>query len=345
MTGRRGAAEGSRARRVTLRDVAEEAGVSVTTVSYVLSGRADRATGMPVETRERVAAAAERLGYTANTAARVLRRQRTELIALAYAPPVSPWLDQLTAQCEDLAAERGYSVIGLPIRRPERAAHSLRVLERGYVDGAIIVSLPPDIDVNHYARTTRGLVVFHEHLSVPRVDVVRAHERAGMAAATRYLIEQGRRRIAYLAHAAPVDLSPGERYAGYRDAFAEAGRPVPDELVRTGADDRAGAVVAVRSLLDHPDPPDALVSESDRGALAALQAAADRGIKVPDDFAVVGAGNTSEGLFASPPLTSVGSDQLEFRPLVEALFARIEDPDRPAQEIVMPWRLHHRSSA
>jgi DNA-binding LacI/PurR family transcriptional regulator len=101
----------------------------------------------------------------------------------------------------------------------------------------------------------------------------------------------------------------------------------------------------VRDLLDSPNPPDALVSESDRGAFAALQAAVDRGFKVPDDLAVIGTGNTLEATYSSPPLTSVGMYQLDFTEMVEALFARIDEPTRPARELSMPWVLNRRASA
>ncbi|HEY3559926.1 MAG TPA: LacI family DNA-binding transcriptional regulator [Kribbella sp.] len=328
--------------RTTLRDVAAAAGVSVATCSYVLSGRADRTTPLPEPTRLRVEAAARRLGYKGNTAARSLRRQRSELIAIVYAPPVGPWLDHLTAQCEDIAAAHGYSVIGVPVRRLDRAAQSLRVITRGHVDGAIFVGgLSDDLDLTAARRSTRAMMAFSDNLRMPGVDLVRNHARQALAEATSYLLESGRQRIAFLSHTG----SHEDRYLGYVDALQQAGRPVDPDLIRVGAASREDAVVVVRELLDAPNPPDALVSESDRGAFAALQAAVDRGVKVPDDLAVIGTGNTREATYSQPPLTSVGMHQLDFTELVEALFARIDDPTLPARELNMPWVLNHRASA
>ncbi|MER7248371.1 LacI family DNA-binding transcriptional regulator [Kribbella sp. NPDC000426] len=328
--------------RTTLRDVAEAAGVSVATCSYVLSGRADRTTPLPEVTRRRVEAAARELGYKGNTAARSLRRQRSELIAIVYAPPVGPWLDRLTWECEDVAAAHGYSVIGVPVRRIDRAAQSLRVITRGHVDGAIFTpGLSDDLDLTAARRSTRALMAFSDTLAMTGVDVVRNNVRQALVEATTYLIDSGRERIAYLSHHG----NPEDRYLGYVDALQRAGRRTDPALVRVGAASREDAVLVVRELLDSPNPPDAIVSESDRGAFAALQAAADRGVKVPDDLAVIGTGNTREATYSQPPLTSVGMHQLDFTEMVEALFARIDDPTRPARELFMPWVLNHRASA
>ncbi|MFF0340223.1 LacI family DNA-binding transcriptional regulator [Kribbella sp. NPDC004875] len=328
--------------RTTLRDVAAAAGVSVATCSYVLSGRADRTTPLPEPTRKRVEDAAKKLGYKGNTAARSLRRQRSELIAIVYAPPVGPWLDRLTWECEDVAAARGYSVIGVPVRRLDRAAQSLRVITRGHVDGAIFSpGLSDELDLTAARRSTRALMAFSDTLELPGVDVVRNNARSALAEATAYLIEGGRERIAFLSHTGAQD----DRYLGYVDALHAAGREVDPNLVRIGAASREDAVLVVRELLDTPNPPDAIVSESDRGGFAALQAAVDRGVKVPDDLAVIGTGNTREASYSLPPLTSVGMHQLDFTPMVEALFARIDDPQRPARELSMPWVLNRRASA
>jgi DNA-binding LacI/PurR family transcriptional regulator len=233
-------------------------------------------------------------------------------------------------------------VIGVPVRRLDRAAQSLRAITRGHVDGAIFVgSLSDELDLTAARRSTRALMAFSDTLRMPGVDVVRNNARSALAEATTYLIDAGRQRIAFLAHSTAHE----DRYLGYVDALQAAGRAVDPALVRVGAAAREDAVLVVRDLLDGPNPPDAIVSESDRGGFAALQAAVDRGVKVPDDLAVIGTGNTREATYSQPPLTSVGMHQLEFTEMVEALFARIDDPTLPARELQMPWVLNHRESA
>jgi DNA-binding LacI/PurR family transcriptional regulator len=332
--------------RPTLREVAAAAGVSVATCSYVLSGRADRVRQPPQETQDKVREAARRLGYAGNTAARVLRRQRTELIALVYAPPVGPWLDRLTMHCEDVAAAHGYSVIGLPIRHAERAEHSLRVLTQGYVDGAIFApGLADDLDLERLARSTRAVVAFSEDLEPGPVDVIRNHTRAAVRTAVAHLLEAGHRRVGYLTHVGITVRRSRDLYQGYLDAHRQAAVPVDPALVRPGASSRGAALVGVRELLDVAPPPTALISESDRGALAALQVAQERDLTVPADFAVIGIGNTQEAMVSFPALTSVGMAQFDFTEIVEALFARIDEPDRPPRVLDLPWVLDRRASA
>ncbi|OZM75915.1 LacI family DNA-binding transcriptional regulator [Pseudonocardia sp. MH-G8] len=333
--------------RPTLREVAAAAGVSVATCSYVLSGRSDRVRQLPQDTQDKVREAARRLGYAGNTAARVLRRQRTELIALVYAPPVGPWLDRLTMQCEDVAVAHGYSVIGLPIRHAERAEHSLRVITQGYVDGVIFApGLADGLDLDRFARSTRAIVAFSDYLEPGPADLVRNQVRAAMGEAVEHLLKIGHRRIGYLAHTGrPADAGTRDRYLGYQDALERAGVPIDPALARPGAASREEALVGARELLDAADPPTALISESDRGAIAALQVARERGLAVPDDFAVIGVGNTQEAVVSFPALTSVGMAQFDFTEIVEVLFARIDEPDRPPRVLDLPWVLDRRASA
>jgi LacI family transcriptional regulator len=329
--------------RITLQHIADAAGVSVATVSYVLSGRKDRANGPPAETRERVQTAAVELGYRANTSARTLRRQRTELIALVYRPPAGPWLDRLIVQAEDLAEARGYSLICVPIVRDGNVEQSLRAILRGYVDGVILAGGPlPGVMPERLAEATRGVIVFDEERDPARgIDVVRSEERRALREVTAYLISDGRRRIAYLAHREPV----GQRRAGFLDAMTEAGIAVDDSLLIHGADDTAAAIASVEGLLGRGAAPDAIICESDRGGLAAVQVARSHGLAVPGDLAVIGIGNTTYAEISDPPLTSVGMPALDFGPVIETLFERIEDPDAPGRVLTLPWRVNRRASA
>jgi LacI family transcriptional regulator len=334
------------ARRPTLQDVADAAAVSIATASYVLSGRSDRSRPAPEATRARVQAAAAALGYHANQSARVLRRQRTEVVAIAYQPPVGPWIDRLTIQTEDFAATRSYSVIGIPVRRAVNFERSLTAVYRGYVDGIIFAGFEPHgLDFEAMGRATRAIVMFGDGDEDygPRVDTVYNNAEGSLRDATRHLIEQGRRRIAFLSH--DLELEDHARYRGYRAAITEAGLALDPSLIRPGAGEYEDALLALRDLLGSPTRPDAIVSESDRGALIALRVAGELGLSVPADLAVIGVGNTREGELSSPALTSVGLPTLDFTPVIEALFSRIDDIERPAVKLPMPWVLNRRESA
>ncbi len=332
--------------RITLEQVARRAGVSVATASSALNGRSDRERRLPAPTLARVVAVAESLGYRGDAAVRALRRQRTELVAVAYCPPVGPWLDALITQCEETLAERGYSVVGIPVRRPERAEQSLRILEFGYVDGVIVTGgLTDPRTLENVKAAVDAVVVFDEHRAPDGFDVVRRHERRAVAQATRHLVEQGRRRIAYLHHGDAVHRGTQERFRGFKDGLRATGQELHPELVRAGASYRQEAMATVRELLSLPQPPDALIAESDRSALAAIQVSHACGLWVPDDLAVIGTGNTAEAEVSSPPLTSVGTAQLDFTSVVHALFSRIDDPDLPGRVLRLPWQLNLRDTA
>ena len=128
-------------------------------------------------------------------------------------------------------------------------------------------------------------------------------------------------------------------------ALAECGLPLDPALTVAGADSRAAAYTATRRLLAAAEPPTALLSASDRGAVAAIAAAREVGVPVPGRLAVAGMGNAPEGAVITPALTTVGIDRLDFAPVVGRLFERIEASEPPdGTRLELPWQLIVRDS-
>lgn len=330
--------------RATLRDVAEAAGVSTTTASYVIGGRSDRPNGPAPETKRKVLRAARDLGYRTNQSARTLRRARTELVALAHPTPTGPFIDSLTQQAEDYAFKLGYGLVQLPVTEGRSAERAFRLVLDGHVDGLILATRPPDdLDLTAVQRATRSIVIIHDDDDAypGRIDLVRSGEQAAFQKATELLLRRGRERIGYLSL---TENPQGARFQGFRDGLAVSGLEVDTSLLRWSTGDRRDTLIAVEELLSLPEPPTAILSESDRGAVIALQVAYDHGIGVPQELAVIGAGNTDLAELSSPPLTSVGMPELDFAPVLEALFTRIEQPDTPARTIRMNWDLYERAT-
>ena len=324
------------------------AGVSTATVSYILSGRRDRANPVSDATRRRVLQAARDLGYRRNHAARSLRRRRTDVVCVIHRPPSSPWLDRLTAQLSEAAQRHGYSVITMPVEPGEPARHAVRLLSEQYVDGAIITpgcGLPHD-ELVILARHGLALVTYDDDAPPDGLDVVRQSRAPACDAAVEHLVQRGHRRIAYLGHGDPAGPPDADVTSlSYRRVLAAHGIPVDESLMLAAADQRTAAHRATVALLRRGDRPTAVFAATDRAGIAALWAARQLGVEVPDGLAVAGVGNTDEAAAISPALTSVGIPGFDFAAPVDRLFQRLAAPRRlPGAELPQPWRLFARES-
>ncbi|KAB2971095.1 LacI family transcriptional regulator [Streptomyces sp. SS1-1] len=331
-----------------LKDVAALAGVSVRTVSNVVSGSGNVAEA----TRQRVQQALDELGYRPNLAARNLRAGRTGLIGLVVPELYSPYFGELASLIVEAAQQRSWTVI---IDQTFGDAEAERRLLDGtqgrLVDGLIISpwALGPE-EVTTHARNA-PVVLLGERPPRGLADRVAVDNVAAADEATTHLLEAGRRRIA------AIGLQPhlrngtaDQRLAGYRAALRRAGAVVDDALERPVRQlHRKDGAQAMAALLDDPSAaPDAVFAFTDELALGALHVAHERGLRVPDDLAVVGFDDIEDGRYAQPPLTTVAPDkrQLAERAL-QCLADRIYSPDNgvPPLDVVVPHHLEVRGSS
>ncbi|MFD1149628.1 LacI family DNA-binding transcriptional regulator [Saccharothrix hoggarensis] len=326
----------------TLRDVAALAGVSVKTVSNVVNGHAF----VKAENRRRVEEALVATGYRPNLGARNLRRGRTGFLALVLPELDIPYFAELAALVLRAAQAHEWNVLieqTFGTREGERA--TLASLGAHLIDGAIVS--PEALMEGDFAALAPGIpvVMLGEHtvdLPLDRVgiDNVRASEEA-----VRHLASLGRTRIAAIG-AHPHRDTAAQRLQGYRSALAAAGLPPRDDLVATALNyhrrDGAEAMAALAAL---PDPPDAVFCFNDLLAVGALRTAAERGLRVPEDIAVVGFDNTEEGAYGRPSLTTVAPDKAAIaEAAVHLLRRRVETSDLPPEDIRTPFRLVVRES-
>ncbi|MEW9548173.1 LacI family DNA-binding transcriptional regulator [Nonomuraea sp. NPDC050783] len=334
--------------RPTARQVAELAGVSVATVSYVLSGR-DRP--VAAETRQRVLDAARRLGYTPNQAARSLRKRRTQRVCLVLSSLGGvPSDERLATDLHEMADARGYSVVTLAVYSEARAKAAADVLRGGIADGALV-----NVAADHLTRALLGdlagtglpTVVLSNEDGPAGCDVVRTPETEACQEAVEHLLAEGRRRIAFLAHRHELYRDrPVGRILGYTRALDRHGVPESERIVLTGADDRVAAYQTATELLRSATRPDAIFASSDRAAISAIWAARDAGLRVPDDVAIVGVGNIDEGLITRPQLSTVGPLRHDYTDVVRLLFDRLQAEEAlPDREVVRPWTFLRRGSS
>jgi LacI family transcriptional regulator len=322
----------------TAQDVARAAGVSQATVSYILSGRRSGRARISAATRERVLAAAAELNYVPNHTARSLRRQRTERICVVLQDIGVPFDEALVRDVQRVADRRHYTVIVAVAGSAERERQVFEQLRRRLADGAIWIT-PNHLsaeDLSGLADLNLAIVTLSNHLTGRGFDTIRTIDRAASRKAVEYLLSRGHRRIAFLGHCAD-EQARLERLEGYRDALDAHGLE-PDERLMRGSDNlREHAYHNAKLLLQMDGAPTAIFAASDMAAISALWAARDCGLRVPEDVAIVGTGNIPEGRITNPPLSTVGSDSVDFAFFADLLFSRL-DGDAPSEGRVIPDR-------
>jgi DNA-binding LacI/PurR family transcriptional regulator len=325
-------------RRVVLADVARLAGTSEATASRALKD--DPRIG--AATRATVRAAAIRLGYVPNAAARSLRARRTHILGLLLDELSDPVHGKVAAGFEEAAAARGYAVfIMTGLHDPERERRALTAFLEHRADGIVLASCVSDPSDVH-GRVAADRVVFvqpdYPHLAdvgePPARGVLRSDDAAGFAAVVGHLVERGYRRLAYVGPG--VGSSDALRRAAASDAAASFGlEPLP--CIDTGIDGWRDASMAARVVAE--DPPEALVCYDDKLALALLDALRSTSLSVPDDIAIAGFDGIPPAHQSRPRLTTVDVPSVELgRRAVEMLVAAGRDGRMPASE-VLPVRL------
>lgn len=332
---------------VRLQDVASRAGVSVKTVSNVVNGYVHVAP----DTRARVEAAVAELGYRPNLFARSLRGGRSGIIALAIPELQVPYFAELAQCVVKEAAAHGFTVL---IDQTEGNADHERVVMEGIRDHLIdgLIFSPLALGSRELARQRRDetpLVLLGERVGGGLADHVAIDNVRAAREAVLHLAGQGRRRVAAVGAQRVVRGETAHlRLAGYRAGLEEAGLPWDPGLVaRAPSFHRAEGALAMGRLLDGPARPDAVFAFNDLLALGALRACHDRGVRVPDDVAVVGFDDIDDGRYSIPSLSTVSPDKAEIaRTAVEFLVSRLGgNAHSPAREVVARHRLVIRESS
>ncbi|GAA5021390.1 LacI family DNA-binding transcriptional regulator [Kitasatospora paranensis] len=293
---------------VSLKDVAQRAGVSIKTVSNVVNGYQHVTPAM----RERVQRAIDELGYRPNLTARHLRKGRTGIIALAVPELGNPYFAELAGAVIDAAAQHDYTV--LLDHTGGRRDKELLVCQgfRSHVMDGLILS-PIELEsADLLARTESSpLVLLGEREYDAPFDHIAIDNVAAARSAVRHLIDLGRRRIAFLGARRESAREPAHlRLRGWREELTAAGLPADDALVvATDGYGREDGARAMAALLDGADRPDAVFAYNDTVAIGAMRTLADRGLRIPEDIAVVGFDDIEEGRFAGVPLTTISPDK------------------------------------
>ncbi|MFD6419568.1 LacI family DNA-binding transcriptional regulator [Streptomyces sp. NPDC060194] len=308
---------------IGLGEVAARAGVSVRTVSNVVrdTGRFSEAT------RERVLRAVAELGYRPNTAARRLRTGRSGVLLLAVPELSMPYFAELAGHLLRQAAGHGCTLlVEATGGRPEAELDIVLGRTDPMVDGVILSPLALDDTAVTESAARRPLVLLGEQVHDLPCAHVTIDNTAAAREATAHLLGRGRRRVAVVGRQTiPFAATSATRLNGYRQALAAAGLGYDERLAPPVAEyHRADGASAMRTLLDLPEPPDAVFCFADALAAGAMHAVRERGLRVPEDVAVVGFDDVDEARYAAPPLTTIAPAKEELARLaVAALLDRV----------------------
>ncbi|MEU8354061.1 substrate-binding domain-containing protein [Streptomyces sp. NPDC048845] len=291
-------ADGARPEPLTIAQLAERAGVSVATVSKVVNGRADVA----VDTREAVEQLIRRYGY---------RRQKkaagpAPMLELVFHELAGPYPVEIIKGVQRVAHEHSLAVAvaELGLQAPGRGLTE-RILARRPLGVIAVFSALTDEQVSQlHARDIPLVLVDPARDSEADCPVVGAGNWSGGLSATRHLLQLGHRRIATIT-GPPHTIAGRARLDGYRAALDMAGVPRDDSLVRTGDFYTDTGLSHTRDLLRLPDPPTAVFACNDGTALGVYRAAAEAGLRIPDDLSVVAFDDLFPSTWLAPPLTTV----------------------------------------
>jgi LacI family transcriptional regulator len=333
-------------KRPTQADVARIAGVSRATVSYVMNEQTDQRIPISAETRQRVLDAIAQLGYEIDARAQSLRSGETRTIGVLLPIYENPFFWQILVGISAEAEASGFSVLlSHNTLTPEQETQSIRELAEQRVDGLILsigFKEPSEQVMSQLRRSSRPIIEISGTAS--EFDYVHQGYGAGAHALMAHLIELGHKRIGFV-YGVTVEAQGLDRLVAYRQALENAGIPYDDTLI-----DHCGSLMndgheSAHRLLTQPDRPTALLAINDLLGIAAIRAATDMGLRIPDDVSIASFDDIPFSGFSVPRLTTVsGNPEQNGRDAVRLLLQRLSDPDRPHEVIESGWTLTIRES-
>lgn len=327
----------------TIRNVAEKAGVSITTVSHVINGTRY----VSDELIQRVHAAMDELNYRPNVLARGLRRGDTRTIGLVVPDNSNPFFAEVARVIEDVGFKNGYSVIlcNSDDDLSKEAAY-LNVLIAKQVDGVIFIAAGSEYE--HLLELTGRnipVVVVDREIEHALADIILVDNELGGYEAAKYLVDLGHKKIACITGPSEVTPSAG-RVQGYRRALEEAGIPLRQDYVTAGDFHFQGGEAAMVRLLELEDPPTAVFACNDWMAVGTFRAVRKAGKQIPKDVSIVGFDDIQLASVVNPTLTTIAQPISDMATMAaELLITRMQNSQEiPTQRTLLNPILRIRES-
>lgn len=308
-----------------IKDVANLAGVSTSTVSRVLSEKGY----VNDETRKRVLSAVEELGYTPNPIATSLKKGRTNTIALLVPSIQNLIFPEIIRGVEDIARQNGYSVILCNTDdNPETEKDYIEKLRTRWVDGFIVGSMRSDSDhIRKLWSAGVPLVLTSRYCHADAMDAVGIDNKKAAKGAVEYLIRTGHKKIGIALGNSNLDLYK-DRFEGYKEALEEAGLSVDERFILHETSDEYSFYYLTQNMLASRHIPDAMFATTDMRAIIMMRVFLDQGLRIPEDISIIGFDNVKVGAMLNPSLSTVSQPLYKIGALaMEKLIAQISAKD------------------
>jgi LacI family transcriptional regulator len=328
----------------TMKQVAEKAGVSTSTVSHVINNTRV----VSDDVRERVLAVIAEMRYIPSAVARSLKNDKTHTIGMMIPNNSNPYFAELIQGIEDASFKLGYNIILCnAYDDAKKQAAYLRVLMEKRIDGLILVASGDDEELSEILRDMPmpKVVVDREVRGVDADFIEADHERGGYLA-TRYLASLGHRDIACVS--GPIHLPPSrDRVHGYQRALSELGLPFNSHFLLHSDFTSEGGYTAFKHLLGLQHRPTAVFAGNDLMAFGGMCAANEAGVRVPDDLSVIGYDDIALASYSTPRLTTMSQPKYEMgETIARALVERIQGGHGPVRrEMFTPVLVERQSTA
>ncbi len=335
-------------KRVSIKDVAREAGVSATTVSYVLNNTPTET--IREETRRRVTKAVQKLGYVPNLNARSLSSRRSNLIGVLIPQTEpgkefmfsNPFYGELLSSIEYTARRNGYHLL---LSGTEEDHNYLNIAQNRGVDGIIIVGTYPGESLNELKRCGIPIVLVDSYVKDEAFHTIGIEDKEGARMATRYLIDKGHRKIAFISGSLRENGVNIKRYQGYCDALTEAGLHMDPNAIYSGTVDFEFGMAAADEYIKRGCQQTAAFVTADIIAMGVLKGMSRQGLKVPDDLSVVSFDDVYLANMSDPSLTTVHQDIGEKGSMaVQLVLEAARAGEHKHTECILPLRLAERDS-
>jgi len=324
--------------RVTISDVARTAGLSIATVSRVLSGYEF----VSEATRKRVMEAVEQLGYVANLPARRLAGGRSRTIGLLVPNLDNGYVGTITLGIDKVLSRINCDlVLYASHHQPSKETYYVHTIVNGITEGLLLIA--PQY-TNTYLDMLRAhdfpYVFIDQSEPTENSSIVEAENYQGAYEATRYLCNLGHRRIAFIMGALNVQ-SARERLRGYTAALIDCNIPLQQNLILEGNYQQQGGYEAAKHVLNNVDPPPtAIFASNDISAFGAMDAVREHGLSIPDQISIIGFDDVPQASLVYPKLTTVRQPLEQMGQIAaETLMERIKDKGCPPQRITLATQL------